>query len=108
MKKLIVIAFSSLLMIGGLPPAAFSAEDVVCAAVYPCDENGVVEAPFNQPGACLAHYQKICLEKIYNRVGSDLVSCSDATADLQRKNQVLKKQNRRLMRKLGVDRRINR
>lgn len=81
-------------------PQSTRAEDgVVCAAIYPCNEDGSVQSPYNE-GACAEYYRDMCSGSEVQKEGDGLLQCEIARAQLTRTNKRLKKQLRAVKRNM--------
>jgi hypothetical protein len=75
----------------------FLTEDVVCAQVYPCDEKGELMPEFNHPSdPCFSFYLGQCVSEPVEHI-----SCAPKEQEIQK----LRKDLRRLRRKLNDNRR---
>lgn len=76
--------------------SAAAQEEAYCAAVYPCNKDGTVYAPFNK-GACYTYYQLICLKgETLRDLDKDLQECEASKDRLKNKVRRLRRKLRRL------------
>ena len=77
------------------------AEDEICAAVYPCLENGEILPEFNQPGYCGDHYRAVCLKSKASLMSDGLVAWQKENEKFKNDGVRLSKKIRNLRRKLS-------
>jgi len=78
-------------------------ESQVCAAVWPCDEDGVVRPEFTV-GSCGVIYALQCAAYQSRQISYDLQVCSDESQNLAGSVSYLRKQVRRVRRVLYLQR----
>ena len=74
-------------------------EDVVCAAVVPCDKDGKVFAAFDS-GACAPYYRALCLQVQANDLSRQLDICEAGKEDLQAQLKSMKNRILQLRKKV--------
>jgi hypothetical protein len=61
LSRMLIIIVTFSLMSVPLPALAQKSDQVYCASVYPCDENGEIFPQFNDPKSpCRQIYQQMC------------------------------------------------
>lgn len=73
------------------------ADDLVCAAVLPCNADGSVQAPYSQ-GACAARYARDCTFAHAKSQEDKLVACEDSSSKKDRQISKLRKELRKARR----------
>lgn len=91
------LALSGLSGLFAVKPVLAEDNDVLCAAVLPCDADGNVLPAFNQ-GACAEVYATQCANLASAQLGDKLNSCQDRTSDLEKQINKLQRQVRNLKR----------
>ena len=97
MKQPILTGIFSLFCVARLwTPLGLMAEETVCPAVFPCNSDGTVQAPYNQ-GDCAPYFEEMCQPYAHCSM-----FCESEKEELVKQNRKLKKQlksaKRRLMR----------
>ena len=84
----------SLVFASVFDPQSVKAEDeVLCAAVLPCDEDGSVMPPYDR-GACASYYRELCTQYAIEQLGDRVAVCTVEKGDLEKQNRRLRRQLR--------------
>ena len=109
MKRNLLVAVLFGVFLAAFPLQSAYALDEIdrCAAVYPCNPDGTVQAPFDK-GECAELYQRQCSSKKANELGDSLISCENNRDSLLVTIDSLRDEVRRLRRKRRSPRRSRR
>ena len=94
------VVFTFLAVFSALIPSVVRADqdEIVCAAVVPCEPDGTVQPPYNQ-GPCASAYEAMC-RPYADCAGFCDDQCKNETLQLVQRNQKLKRQLRLVKQRL--------
>lgn len=83
-----------------LDPVEIDLNQEVCAAVFPCLENGEIIPQFDSPGYCGNQYRILCASVKTSLMSDDLISCQNENIKFKTSEAKLTKKIRSLRKKL--------
>ncbi len=98
----------ALAALAAVPVYAQSADEPICADIFPCNPDGSVIAPFNEPSACQPVYARICKQAFCSNADQTIKSCKNQNTFLTSEVIRLQKENDLLRKKIRVAKRAKR